>query len=332
MGIAKGYDSIAGYKDIKAMLKRTAKMDKGFHAYIFNGEPGCGKGTLAYLFAMALLCKERTGEPCMECSSCKKALSGNLLDIIWVTHEKPDSLGVDEIRKQLVDDIYIKPFESEYKIYIVQDASLMTPQAQNAILKTLEEPPVYGIIILLTDNMDVLLPTIVSRCNTITFNPLSDDVVSEYLINEFHISEYYAKIYAAFAMGKIGVARKIAESSDFLEKLQEGIHYIKNSHGMSSSQRIDIAKKLSADKKEIYDYLEIFTIWFRDVLYYKATMDAEEIILKEERSAIKKRASVSSYEGLQKIIDAIYTARMRLKANVNPELVMELLFMTISEN
>lgn len=328
----KNYDDIAGYKEIKALLKRTAQRDSGFHAYIFCGESGSGKGTLATLFAMSLLCEKHTGEPCMECAACKKMLSGNQPDIIRVIHEKPESIGVEEIRRQLVDDIYIRPFENKYKIYIVPDASMMTTQAQNALLKTLEEPPEYGVILLLADNMEALLPTIVSRCNTIMLNPLSDETVQEYLVRELQIPEQYAKIYAAVSMGKIGVAKKLAKSEEYLEKLQESIRFLKNSKEMDNITRIEMSRKLAANKREIYDYLDIFTIWFRDVLLYKAARETESLILREELPAIKRRAEVSSYEGLQKILDAIDNARTRLRANVNPELVMELLFLTISEN
>ncbi len=328
----KGYDKIVGYKEIKAMLKRTAQKERGFNAYIFNGEKGCGKGTMARLFAMAMLCEKHTGEPCMECPSCKKAIANNQPDIITIRHEKEGSIGVEEVRTQLVDDISIRPFESRYKIYIIPDASLMTTQAQNAILKTLEEPPEYAMIILLADNIDALLPTIVSRCYTVNFNPLSDAVIEEYLKSDLQISEYYAKIYAALAMGKIGTAKKLSKSEEFSKKMQESMHLLKNSKGMENFERIELTKAISADKRGIFDYLDIFTIWFRDVLYFKATKDTENVILKDERSAIKKRAEVSSYEGIQKILDSIDTARTRLKANVNPELVMELLFLTMSDN
>ncbi len=328
----KNYDDIAGYKEVKALLKRTAQREAGFHAYIFCGESGCGKGTLAYLFAMALLCEKHTGEPCMECGACKKAISGNQPDLIRVTHEKPESIGVDEIRSQLVDDISIRPFDSRYKIYIIPDASMMTIQAQNAVLKTLEEPPEYGMIILLADNMDALLPTIVSRCNTIMLNPLPDETVRDYLIKELQVPEYYAKIYAAVSMGRIGIAIKLAKSEDFSNKLQESVRFLKHSKELDNVARIEMSRKLAVNKKEIYDYLDIFTIWFRDVLLYKATRETEELILKEELPAIRRRAELSSYEGLQKILDAVDNARTRLRANVNPELAMELLFLTISEN
>jgi DNA polymerase-3 subunit delta' len=327
-----GYDFVIGYKDIKAMLKKAVNREKISPSYIFCGEAGSGKTLMASMFSAALMCEKNTGDACMECASCKKVQSRNHPDIIVVQHEKPESIGVDDIRRGIVDDIYIKPFESRYKIYIIPEAQMMTVQAQNALLKTLEEPPQYAVIILLAESTEGLLPTVVSRCTVVRFSPLDDDTVKEYLEKELMIPEYSASVYAALAMGKIGVAKKLALSDDFSEKMNESLHYLKKSKDIDPIERIDFTKRFSANKKEIFEYLDFFTIWFRDVLLFKATKEKEDIIIKDELSAIKKRASLSSYEGLQVILDAIDNARVRLRANVNPELVMELLLLTISEN
>ncbi len=327
-----GYDRIVGYNEIKAMLKKEVTKNRVFHAYIFCGEMGSGKTVTASMFAAALLCEKQTGDACMECPSCRRVMSRNHPDIRVVQHEKPESVGIDDIRSQVINDIYIKPYESRYKIYMIPDAAIMTTEAQNALLKTLEEPPEYAVLMLLAESADTLLPTVLSRCNMVRFKPLSDGIVKDYLEKELMIPEDLAGIYAAFAMGRIGVARKLALSDEFANKLNESIHYLKRSKDISAAERIEYNKRFTANKKEIYEYLDIFTIWFRDVILFKATRENDDVIIKDELSAIKKRASLSSYEGLQSILDAIDIARVRLKANVSPELVMELLLLTISEN
>ncbi len=332
MTVKTGYDRITGYKDIKAMLKKSVQKQKTSHAYVFCGEAGAGKTLIATTLAAAMLCEKMDGDACMECPSCRKVISKNHPDIKVMLHEKPESIGVGDVREQIIDDIYIKPFESGRKIYIIPDASMMTVQAQNAILKTLEEPPAYATLILLAENMDALLPTIVSRCTTVRLNPIDDELIYEYLKYELDIPEDMAAVYAAFSMGKIGIAKKLAISSDFTQKLNESLHYLRKSKDIDPIDRIEINKKLTQSKRDIYEYLDIFTIWFRDILLFKATKETQNIIMKEELSAIKKRASLSSYEGLQLILDSIETARIRLRANVNPELIMELLLLTISEN
>lgn len=327
-----GYEKITGYSDIKSMLKKSVQKDKIGHAYIFSGEAGSGKTLMAGMFAASILCEKHTGEACLECPACKKVLSRNHPDLIIVQHEKTASIGVDDIREQVVGDVQIRPFESEHKIYIIPEANLMTAQAQNAILKTLEEPPQYAVIMLLVENTDALLPTVLSRCSTVSFRPLPDETVRKYLEDELLVPASAASLYAALAMGKIGVAKKLARSDEFSERMNVSIHYLKGSKDVDAIRRIDMTRRLALNKAVINEYLDIFTIWFRDVLLFKATREKDDVIIKDELTAIKDRAAVSSYEGLQAILDAIDNARIRLKANVEPELVMELLLLVISEN
>lgn len=130
-------------------------MGKVSHAYVISGGLGSGKKLIASTFAQTLQCEAGGVEPCGVCHSCVQAAGGNQPDIIWVGHEKPGSIGVDDIRDQLVSDMQIKPYSSPYKIYIIDEADKLTVAAQNAMLKTIEEPPAYGIVILLANNPDV---------------------------------------------------------------------------------------------------------------------------------------------------------------------------------
>ena len=136
---------------------------------------------------------------CGECHFCKQLASDNNPDFIRITHEKPASIGVEDVREQLVEDIQIKPYNGKYKVYIIDEAEKMTVQAQNAILKTIEEPPAYSVIIFLTNNVEIFLPTIVSRCIIFNLRPLRESTIMEYLISEFKIPEYEAKICASYS-------------------------------------------------------------------------------------------------------------------------------------
>ena len=169
-----GFHEIIGHDDVVNHLQNAIQMGKISHAYIFNGEVGAGKKMLASAFAMALQCEKHGTDPCMECDSCKRALSKNHPDIITITHEKPNSIGIEDIRIQLIDDVSIKPYTGPYKIYILNEAEKLTLQAQNALLKTIEEPPAYAVILLLTSNADSLLPTISSRCVTLNLRPVKE--------------------------------------------------------------------------------------------------------------------------------------------------------------
>lgn len=328
----KGFAHIVGREDVTGCLQNAIRQDKLSHAYILAGEKGSGKRLIASVFAMTLLCETGGDEPCTHCTSCKKFLSGNHPDVRFVTHEKPNSIGIDEIREQLVNDVDIRPYESRYKIYIVDEASKMTPQAQNALLKTLEEPPAYAVILLLADNLEMLLPTIVSRSMVLHLRPIAEDKIKSFLMQQMHVPDYQAEIEAAFAQGNIGRAKKIAESSEFMEMTQNAVNLLKRSKKMEVREMVEIIHRLNADKQNIQDYLDLFVMWFRDVLLFKATREVDGLIFKEEINAIQERAQVSSYEGLQEILSAVQTAAGRLRANVNFDLTMELLFLTIREN
>lgn len=132
-----GFADVLGHEQTIAHMKKAIELGKVSHAYIINGEKGSGKKLLAGIFAQTLQCQEKGTEPCMHCQSCLQAQSMNQPDIIRVTHEKPNTISVEDIRGQLNGDIQIKPYSSPYKIYIVDEAEKLSPQAQNALLKTI---------------------------------------------------------------------------------------------------------------------------------------------------------------------------------------------------
>ena len=327
-----GFKDVVGHTEIIEYMKNAVKQDKVSHAYILNGPKGSGKKLLAKLFAQGLQCENNGDEPCNKCHSCRQAMSGNHPDIIRVTHEKPNSISVDEIRVQINEDIQVKPYNGKYKIYIVPDADLMTVQAQNALLKTIEEPPSYAVIFLLTENADSLLPTICSRCVMLKLRNIKDKLVKKYLMETLEIPDYKADVCTAFAQGNVGRAIMLANSEHFNEIKEEAIQLLKNIDTMEVSDLVEAVKRITAYKIEINDYLDILMIWYRDVLIYKATKNIDRVIFSEQLDYIKERAKKSSYEGIETILNALEKAKTRLKANVNFDLVMELLLLTIKEN
>ena len=326
------FKDILVHEQIKEHFQNAAAIGKVSHAYILSGEAGMGKKTLANAFAMTLLCEEEGKEPCMHCHACKQVLSGNHPDLIYVTHEKPVSMGVDDIREQINDTIMVRPYSSQYKIYIVDEAQKMTVQAQNALLKTIEEPPAYAVIMLLTTNPDAFLQTILSRCVQLKLKPLKDSVVKGYLEDKLQVKDVQAEIYSAFARGNLGKAIHLAQSEDFKMMYEEILRLLKEIKDMDISQLLDVIRKLKDDNTDIKECLDFMQMWYRDILMYKTTKDLNLLIFKDEFSAVKKAASLSSYEGLERILEAIDKARVRLDANVNMELVMELLLLTMKEN
>ncbi len=327
-----GFQDIIGQEQIKEHLQNAISAKKISHAYIINGEKSSGKEFIAKVFAMALQCETGEVNPCQECHACKQALSDNQPDIIRVIHEKPNTISVDDIRAQINNDVAIKPYSSPYKIYIINEAEKMTVQAQNAILKTLEEPPEYAVILLLTTNVNSLLPTILSRCVVLNMKPVADSLVRKYLMEQMQIPDYKAEVCVAFARGNIGKARLLASSEDFENVKNEAVSLLKYIQDMELHEIIAAIKKINDYKLEVNDYLDIIAIWYRDVLLFKATNDVNHLVFREEIQTLRNIARRSSYEGIESVIEALQKAKKRLDANVNFELTMELLMLEIKEN
>lgn len=327
-----GFQDIIGQEQIKEHLQNALSTGKISHAYIINGEKSSGKEFIAKIFAMALQCEQEGVEPCNECRSCKQALSKNQPDIIYVSHEKPNTISVDDIRAQVNNDVAIKPYSSKYKVYIINEAEKMTPQAQNAILKTLEEPPAYAVILLLVSNMNSLLPTILSRCVTLNMKPVRDELIRKFLMEELQVPDYKANVCVGFARGNVGKAKLLASSEEFENIKAEALSLLKYIKEMEMQEIVAAIKKINEYKLEIQDYFDIIAIWYRDVLLFKATMDANQLIFRDEIQTLRKIAARCSYEGIEKVIQALSTAKKRMEANVNFDLLMELLLLEIQEN
>ena len=323
------FSEIVGHEQIKEHMQAAIRDKKPFHAYLFQGEEGVGKEALARTFAAGLQCQsESADKPCKECVSCRQMESGNQPDVIWVTREKA-SLGVDEIREQLCNTMDIKPFASPYKIYLVPEAEKMTEAAQNALLKTIEEPPEYGIVILMTSNISALLPTIQSRCLTMEFRPLSTAVVESYVKEHCQVPDYQARASAAFAQGNLGKAMRYAKSEDFIERKDHIISLLRHVEQMDLSEMLAVIKDLGTRKDEVRDYIDLMVLWYRDVLLFKATKDINQLLFQDEASYISREASHRSYEKIEEILQAFEKAKVRLRANVNFDITMELMLLTL---
>ena len=266
------FTQIIGHEGIIKHLQNAILAEKISHAYIFHGEEGMGKKSLALAFAKALQCMDQRGNPCNSCKSCMQTDSGNHPDILWVSHEKA-SIGVDDIRTQVNADIHVMPYQSPYKIYIIDSADKMTENAQNALLKTIEEPPEYAIVLLLACNIQSLLPTILSRCVTLDLKPIDRKLIKEYLMSKHQIPDYLAEIAADFSGGNVGKAIKYASSDDFETKKEDIFHILRYIDDMELHEIIAGIKTITEDKNSINDYIDLMMLWFRDVLMLKATKD-----------------------------------------------------------
>ena len=342
------FSEIVGQEDAKNLLINACKSGNHSHAYIFSGEKGSGKMMLAEAFATMLQCENpKEDDACLECHSCVQATSRNNPDIIYVRKEEGKSnISVDVVREQIVNDVEIKPYSNKYKVYIVEEAEKMNPQAQNAILKTIEEPPEYAVIILLTANHNAFLQTIRSRCVLIQMKSIDTESIKRVLKNSYETVDYQLEMVANFAQGNVGKAIALLSDTNFNDIKNRVISLCKRAGKMDEQQ---ISREVKAikedhdrDKKENLNdekfqgfteqMLDLITLWFRDVLLYKATRDDNPLLFKEDTFDIHEQADRCTYAGLNEIINAISKTRAQISANVNFELVISLFIHEIKEN
>lgn len=312
------FRDVIGHKTIKEHLQQGIRNGQVGHAYIFEGDDGIGKLMAARAFAATLQCSGGGIEPCGQCVSCLQTESGNQPDVTFVTHEK-SVISVDDIREQLCIPITIKPYAGPYRIFIVDEAEKMNEQAQNALLKTLEEPPEYGIILLLTNNRAAFLQTILSRAVVLEFLPVPDEELVPFLMRKAQIPDYRAKLAAAFAGGSPGKALACAGSENFQRQKDTVVGVMQNLPDMDDARMASTAKSLAGKKDELDAILDLMQVWLRDLLYMKAAGKRASLMFSQEKDVLQAQSVRISYEGIRRLqaeLDGLLASR---KANVTPE-------------
>ena len=321
---------ILGNESLLVSLRQIAEKGQVSHSYILNGSEGTGKRLIADWFAQMLQC---TGEekPCGRCMSCFQAVSGSHPDIIHVGHEKPNLISVDDIRTGINQTMQVRPYSGQYKIYIIDEAEKMNVQAQNALLKTIEEPPEYGVILLLTTNAAAFLPTILSRCVRLDVKPLPDEMVAEQLVRR-GVPETDARRIARLSGGSCGRAFSMSESETFQGMSACVFGMLRQLDRLRVRDIHEFLAEMGKYKEETENALALMELWFRDILVMKAGQDARQLLFREEREPITRIASGISPNGILRVFDAIQEARERLNANVNYELSIELLLLAMRDS
>ncbi len=329
--IVHRFDDIKGNHKIKAIMQHAAVTGKVSHAYILQGAHGMGKRLLADAFAKSLQCNDSDGEACGICAGCKAFDSGNHPDIFYIFPQKTKSLGVEDIREQIVKNAEIKQYQYKYKIFIVEHADKMTAAAQNALLKTLEEPPSYVVFLLLAENLNDFLPTILSRCVVMKLRPIPQKDIEEFLIEQQLAQETTAGIFAEYAQGSMGQAKELATSEDFSAMRQEILTMLENIKEQDKPYLLDRAKDLEVYKQD-YRFLDIATVWYRDVLMAKSFGDSRYLIQKDKEKQLLHHAAKDSIQGIIKKLRVIQETKRFLTQNANFRLAMEVMLIKLKES
>ncbi|MCL2169977.1 MAG: DNA polymerase III subunit [Defluviitaleaceae bacterium] len=261
----QGFAQIIGGELIKRAMAASVARGRVSHAYIICGGAGFGKSMFANAFAKAILCASpMDGQGCGTCTSCRTYDSGNNPDVI-VVEPKKATLGVGEVREEIVAGLAVLPYSSTKRIYIIKDAHKMTPSAQNAMLLSLEDGPKHAVFLLLATNLEAFLPTILSRCITYKIAPLSTDTIRTHLTKK-GIAPDIASFAADFANGGMGRALRLATDQDFMQLRQTTLALAKNAATMDIPQIFATAKELEQHKDNIADILDILKLHYKDKL------------------------------------------------------------------
>jgi len=325
------FKQIVGNEQIKKNLQNSILNNKLSHAYIINGVAGCGKKLLANTLAKTLQCEKNSTDACCECISCKVFDSSNHPDVIYVKTQNKKSIGVDDIRQQVINIAQIKPYKYKYKIFIIEAADTMTFQAQNSILKTIEEPPMYAVFLLLSNKINNFLPTILSRCVILKMKPLSEDIISNHIVYNLNISPQLAKIYSTFAQGSIGKAILISSSEEFINMRNKTIQWFSELNNKDIIQIFELVNEIETYKSDITDILDISYIFYRDILTAKNPDTQKYILQTDKLNIIKQQCDILSYDSIFKILDIIEATKQKLKSNANFQLALEIMFLKIKE-
>ena len=306
------FSDIAG--SAASHLRGEMQSARVVHAYLFAGPAGTGKRSLADICARALLCTGTGEKPCDLCPSCRQFLSGNHPDVKRVRPEK--SIGVEAIR-ELIDALAVHPYESSRHVVLVEEADKMTPQAQNALLKTLETPPGDAVFFLMTDQMTALLPTILSRCRIVRFSYLEEKDCISVLTAQHGMTEERARLLSRLSMGSVGQAIEMDKSEQYWKTRDQVIRALNALHGAEDVGMA--ALPLSESRDQAGAILDILELCARDIM---AMQDADGEVIQTDLHHILPTDRFSGAQMLKSVMEA----RKRVASNVSWQSALEMLF------
>lgn len=309
-------------------LHRSIANERIRHAYLIAGPPSIGKRTLAQAFAMTLNCKheDKAVRPCGECRPCRQIKAGHFIDLLTAESEDSTStLKIDAVR-DITRQIAMKPYEGRYKIAVFPDFQQAQPRAQDALLKTLEEPPPYAVLILLATSLESILPTITSRSQVIHLRPVSSDVIHNALMLNYKMMTEKAEMLARLSGGRIGWAIDAAQSEDMLEQREEALNLLESTLNMNRAERFNIAGNLGRDKPSLKTLLQLWQTYWRDVLLHTEDSGVNTTNVDRQVKIEQLAYDVTSDHALT-ALHATQTMLDQLNTNANARLALEVMFL-----
>lgn len=317
-----GFADIIGQQKPLAVLRAAFASGRLHHAYLFLGPEGVGKHTVAVAYAKAIHCSELTNDFCEGCVNCHRIADGNHPDVRVIEPlSGKKEISIAQVR-ELERELNYRSFTGKRKIAIIDPATLLNSSSQNALLKTLEEPPQDSLIILIAANTGALLPTLRSRCLRLSFAPLARQEVAGYLQQRHGVGSADAEFVAALGMGSIGAALSL-EKDDLIEKRRQWT-------GMLSSLKIKdyhgamiAAEALARNRDEALKFLKWAASWYRDLLIHAIDNNSDELVNLDMREQIAQQSADGGVEEKLRAFSQSAGAAARIQRNLNRRMVLE---------
>jgi len=323
-----GFSEIIGQQRSLEILRSALGNGRPHHAYLFVGPDGVGKRMVAFALAKALHCDEAANDFCGQCAACARIENGNHPDVrlVEILAGKKE-ISIQQVR-EVERKLNFRSFSGKRKIAIIDPATLMNLSAQNALLKTLEEPPQDSLLILIAANAGGLLPTLRSRCLRLPFAPLARDAVAGFLITNKGIDKEEARFLAAVSMGSLGAALRL-DKEEFLERRRSWAEKVSSLTSGDYRAASEAAEAIASDKEEALQFLEWAETWYRDLLIHAVTENSAETINVDMLAEIRSQAANGQVERLLSTFAQTARAAGRIQRNLNRRMVLESLFFNV---
>lgn len=324
------FTDIAGQDGAIAVLQRAIRHQRIPQAYLFSGPEGVGKKLTAVTLAKTLNCKELDDDSCDRCVSCHKIDEGNHPDVRIIEPEG-QFIKIDQVRA-LQRDVGYKPYEGKRKVYILDHAEALRPEAANALLKTLEEPSADSLLILVTANVYALLPTVISRCQLLRFITLGVQPLTSLLIQQKEIPPEQAHLIASLSEGCPGRAFAMDTSEMFAKRDEIEILLKTLSSGLRDVRILFSQVEGFLEKRaDIQEFLDIMLVWYRDMFIIHEQGDTHLLANADAVTRLDQTARALSARQIQRLFDIVYQTKLDLLHNANLQLALEVMLISLTE-
>jgi DNA polymerase III subunit delta' len=325
-----GFADIIGHSKQLENLRLALVHNRLHHAYLFTGPEGVGKKTSALALAMALQCAAKNGDYCGSCAECARIRSSNHADVRLIAPlAGKKEISIQQIR-EMEKELRFRSFSGGCKIMIIDPATMLNAASQNALLKTLEEPPQNSHLILIAPSDGALLPTVRSRCLRLSFGPLPAELIARHLVSEKAMKPDHAALLAALSMGSLGAALA-RDGEEFRERRQVWIGILSTLTAGDYRRAMEAAEALASSREEALKFFEWAESWYRDLLIRAVRHDVEDVVNLDILPELRRQAAQADLERLLSSAAAVAGAAKKINRNLNRRMVLEQFFLDVVE-